>query len=65
MTVNDKTCNVYNTYPNRSGKETEKYAVKPTYTGKNLMGLTNKGDSICYAVAYDDNYSLLKIEPFK
>ena len=29
------------------------------------MGLTNKGDSICYAVAYDDNYSLLKIEPFK
>mgnify|MGYP007000007624 CR=1 FL=1 len=46
MTVNDKTCNVYNTYPNRSGKETEKYAVKPTYTGKKLMGLTNKGDSI-------------------
>ena len=39
--------------------------VKQTYTGKKLMGLTNKGDSICYAVAYDDNYSLLKIEPFK
>lgn len=29
------------------------------------MGLTNKGDSICYAVTYDDNYSLLKIELFK
>ena len=41
------------------------HAVKQTYTGKKLMGLTNKGDSICYAVAYDDNYSLLKIEPFK
>ena len=29
------------------------------------MGLTNKGESICYVVAYDDNYSLLKIELFK
>ena len=25
--------------------------VKQTYTGKKPMGLTNKGDSICYAVA--------------
>ena len=41
------------------------HAVKQTYTGKKLMGLTNKGDSICYAVAYDDNYSLLNIKPFK
>ena len=42
-----------------------KHSLFRAYTGKKLMGLTNKGDSICYAVAYDDNYSLLKIEPFK
>ena len=36
-------------------------AVKQIHTGKKLMAIAAKGDSVCYAVAYDDNYSLLKM----
>ena len=37
-------------------------AEKQIFTGKKLMAVATRGDSVCYAVAYNDNYSLLKLE---